>query len=245
MSNIQNIPTLTPDERKSRNAAKREKMLAFIASETWTDIATAAMLLNVSTNTAGVLLRALERDGLLKRETIPTGTPRAVWIVFGITPTGVNRSTASIASPEHQLGRLKSANIAHSLAVQRVRIIAERAGWRDFVPGRALYKKGLGLPIIPDALATDPQGRRVAIELERNVKSATRRAEVISGHVVAIAQRKHWHRVLYVCDDRTDKTRLRDQYMSLTEIKTPAGIAKFTDAHRERFEFINLIDFKG
>ena len=98
---------------------------------------------------------------------------------------------------------------------------------------------------MPDALGVDRDGQVVAIELERNVKSHKRRREVLSAHVLTMAQKTRWQRVIYVCDARCDASRLQALYMSLEELDTPGGRAPMTDAHRGRFSFVNLDDFKG
>lgn len=238
-----NLPILTPAERAARAGEKREQLLAFLAGEAWTDITTAALLLGVSANAAATTLRAMARDELIEREEIANG-PRAKAIIWGITANGIAAcSNAPVTTQEHRRGRLSATYLPHTIGVQRLRIIAERAGWRDWIPGRALYKAGL--LVVPDALGTDAQGLRVAIELERNVKNFKRRSEVIAGHILAIAQAKSWQRVLYVCDARCDATRLQSLYMSVDKIKTSGGETEFSDKHRARFQFVNISDFKG
>lgn len=238
------LPRLTPAERLQRQEEKRQLLLGFLASgETWTDLATAAYLWHLSPDAAATTLRGMIRDHLTVREDISTG-PRAVIPIYGITPNGIAYChEAPVAAQEYQQGRLLATNIPHQLALQRVRITAERAGWSHWQPGRLLY--GRGLPVVPDAIAIDPHGCCVAVEVERNVKSYKRRREVLSGHVLVIARKTNWQRVVYVCDARCDASRLQALYMSLDELETPGGRAPMTDMHRGRFSFINLADFNG
>lgn len=237
------LPTLTPRERRARQAAKRRRLLTFLVGECWTDLGNAARLWHLSLDAAATTLRAMTRDRLLVREDIAVGVKARI-AVYGITPDGI--ACCPEAPPnaaEFQLGRLQPSNIAHHLAVQRVRITAEAAGWKSWCPGRLLY--GNGLPVVPDALGVDRNGQVVAIELERNVKSLKRRREVLSRHVMVMARKAHWQRVVYVCDARCDASRLRELYLSLDQLDTPSGRAPMTDAHRARFSFINLPDFRG
>lgn len=238
------LPQMTPQQRRMRAEEKHQRLLAFLASgETWTDAGNAAQLWKLSIDAATTTLRAMVRHRMLVREDIPVGM-RATYPIYGISPDGIAAClVAAPNSPEHQQGRITGMNLAHHLAVQQVRIIAERAGWTLWTPGRHLYKTGL--TVVPDALGTDTEGQRVAIEMERNVKSLKRRREVISAHVLAIAQSKKWDRVLYVCDARCNAERLQELYMSIDYLDTPAGRTAMTDAHRSRFEFVNLSDFKG
>jgi hypothetical protein len=237
------LPTLTPKERRARQAAKRQRLLAFLIGECWTNQDNAARLWRLSQDAAATTLRAMARDRLIVREDIAVGV-RARIPVYGITPDGIACCPEAPAdAAEFQLGRLQPTNIAHHLAVQRVRIVAETAGWKSWRPGRLLY--GSGLRVVPDALGVDTNGQVVAIELERHAKSMKRRREVVSAHILTMAQKTHWQRVVYVCDARCDATRLRELYMSLDQLDTPSGRAPMTDVHRARFDFINLDDFTG
>jgi len=233
------LPSMTPAERAARSAEKREQLLAFLASEGWTDIPTAALLLQVQAKSLSRMLLKMQDEGLIVREEITVGPlKKCIW---GITPTGiVVCEAAPINSAEHQPGRLRGANLPHHTGVQQLRIRAERAGWTNWQPGRAFYKSGL--PVVPDAVATDPAGIVTAIELERHIKSTHRRAVVLAGHVICIVQ-KHWQRVQYVADGRCNAKRLQTLYMSQKQIQTPAGLAEFTDSHRKRFRFCDFNDF--
>lgn len=55
---------------------------------------------------------------------------------------------------------------SHRLDTQRMRLAAEKAGWTQWVPERAL--QGRGLKKVPDAAAIDTRGHLVAIEIERH-----------------------------------------------------------------------------
>jgi len=179
------LPAMTPAERMRRAQHKREKLLAFLSSEGWTDLKTAGLLLDVTPKSLSRLFLKMQAEGLLAREEISLGTSKTV--IWGITATGiVCCNSAEIDAAEHQLGRLRGANLPHHLGIQQLRIKAERAGWTNWKPGRLFYKTGL--PVVPDAVATDPAGIITAIELERNVKSAARRAEVLSGHVMCMVK---------------------------------------------------------
>lgn len=238
------LPSLTPEQRMARQESKRQRLLAFLSSgETWTDLGNAARLWRLSTDAAASTLRTMIRDRLIVRENIQIGV-KAKFAIYGLTPTGIAFcETAPPNAPEFQQGRIQPINIPHHLAVQRVRIAAEQAGWQAWQPGRNLYGKGHA--VVPDAVGVDPTGRCTAIEVERNVKSLKRRREVLSGHVLTMARKTHWQRVLYVCDARCDATRLQALYLSLDELDTPGGRTAMTESHRARFEFVNLKDFAG
>jgi hypothetical protein len=238
------LPNLTPAERMARSEEKRQALLRFLASgETWTTSTVAARIWSLSPQATHASLRAMARDRLLVADKVKTG-PRAVTMLWGITPDGIAECIdAAPTTAEYQIGRVAGANIPHTVCLQLARIKAESAGWTDWTPGAKLYSKGY--PVVPDAVGARPDGKRVAIEIERNVKSAKRRQEVLSGHVLNIAQNKLYTHVLYLCDARCRAERLKALYLSLDEMITPAGRAKFEDAHRARFNFINIEDFKG
>lgn len=239
------LPRLTHQQRLARRDEKQQLLLSFLAGgETWTDLTNAARLWRLSPDATSLTLKAMVRDRLLQREDIDIGFKIRRLTIYGVTPDGIACCrTAPADAVEHEQGRLTSRNVDHSLAVQRARMVAEAAGWTDWQPGRYWYNRGL--PVVPDAVARRPDGQRIAIEVERNVKSLKRRREVLSGHILSIAQRKQWDHVLYLCEARCSAARLRDLYLSLTELDTPAGRTEMTDHHRSRFQFMNLCDFNG
>lgn len=70
--------------------------------------------------------------------------------------------------PHFEPSKLAPVSVAHHLDIQMARLQAERQGWTGWVPGDRLPA---GLVMRPDAVAVDPQGNRIAIEIERHVKT--------------------------------------------------------------------------
>lgn len=229
-----------PAGRAARATAKRQAILDYLASETWSDTATIADMLGLSVMPAYRALNAAMRDGEVKRLDLQTGL-RSRIVIWGITPVGILHSNADPATTsEFEQSRVSPTHVAHKIGIQRMRNRALRAGWSDWRPSRELrYSE---YPCMPDAVATAPSGRRVAIEFERHVKSEKRREEILGKHILALSA-KHWQLVVYVADFRTDPARLRSRYLSTKKIRMPSGLTDLTDAHKARFRFVSLDDF--
>lgn len=85
--------------------------------------------------------------------------------------------------------RISEQNIRHQLDLQRLRLAAERKGWMEWTDGSRLGdipKDGKR----PDAIAIDPQARRVAIECERTLKTMKRYEQILVTYLRAIKSGK-------------------------------------------------------
>ena len=154
-----NIPRMTRAEIDARAEAKQALLLDFLASgEVWTTPMMIAALLGLSLRRAYALIERMERDSLLVLDRI---SPKQMLV--GITPTGLAYSThpAAAQTARFEPGRQSPQFIEHHLDTQRSRLQAEAAGW-TWEAGKLLYEKGWHK--VPDALATSPNGERVAIE---------------------------------------------------------------------------------
>jgi hypothetical protein len=117
----------------------------------------------------------MEKSGLLRRHRYQVlGGSFTIW---GITHNGQAMAfdpvEEQIISATFDPNRVSVALIQHQLDLQRLRLVAEGEGWGDWLDGdrmgsRSVFEKR------PDALATMPDGRRVAIECERSFKSLKR-----------------------------------------------------------------------
>ena len=99
----------------------------------------------------------------------------------------------------------------------------------------------------PDAVATNPKGLRVAIEIERTIKSR-KRYEKIIGLYLQMIRAGLIKRVDYVTPDPAVAPRLAAVIRSLQTVlvgpeQGPSQRVSITDAHRERFNFYSLEDW--
>lgn len=228
------IPKMTYEERQARAQAKKDTILAFLASgEVYTSVVVAAQVMVASPSAAERTLTGLVRDGALKFESHMVGSRKMH--LYGITPHGLALMDR-FDRPYFQLGRTNSAYIAHHLQTQRARLAAEEAGWTDWIPGKLLYNQGLKK--IPDAIVTSPSAERIAIEIENHVKSTKRLEEVVSAHLQSISK-KLWREVHYLTPDGL-ATRVAKAFENVKSVPVNGDRIQLEQVHRDRFCFYEL-----
>lgn len=229
------IPQMTYAERQARAAAKRKMLLRFLASgEVFTTVAISARLLSISDTSAERTLNALVRDGALKTEKhiIECRTTN----IYGISPHGLAMADMFEPRPFFELGRTAPNYIPHHLETQMARLAAEAAGFTKWLPGKTLHNTGLMK--IPDAICTSPAGRRVAIEIERFIKTPKRYAEVISAHLQSIAQ-KEWDEVVYLSPNQLH-VKIEKAFKKIEFVSVSGEKVQLDQRHYARFKFFDL-----
>lgn len=231
------LPRMTYAERQARNEAKRLLILRFLASgEVYTSVPIAALVMACSTSSAERTLAGLVRDGAVKTEAHFVQSRKLK--IYGATPHGLALA-GEFENQPFELGRVNSAYISHHLQTQMARMNAEAAGWADWKPGKVLHR--LGLKKVPDALVVSPAGKRVAIELERHVKTQKRYAEIISSHLQSITK-EHWDEVHYLCPSELVLP-LKKVFQKIETIPVFGERHNLEEKHRARFRFAALSDW--
>jgi len=116
------------------------------------------------------------------------------------------------------------------LDIQLARIKAEAAGWSNWISGKHLPSQ---LAKRPDALVANPFGEKVAVELERTIKSRQRLERIWSIYLQQIT-RKEIKMVHYVCPDAGFAKRLRRVFMLLKTIPVAGERVVLTEKHRSK-----------
>ena len=232
------LPKMTHAERCARAAAKQQILLEFLASGevyTTTDIATD--LLQITRRRAAACLAALERAGALKSETHSVNARQIK--IYGVTPHGLAMADAPASAPYFELGRTNPAWINHRLDTQRMRIHAEGASWSDWTPERALRLQSLKK--IPDAVATNPAGSRIAIEIERFAKTPKRYGELICAYLQEIKSGKY-EEVHFVSPPGIERL-IQNAFRKVESVKFNGEIVKLEAKHFARFKFFSFSDW--
>ncbi|WP_079415983.1 hypothetical protein [Thiomonas intermedia] len=232
-----NIPRMTRAQINARAEAKQQTVLDFLSSgEVWTTAVLLQMLLGLSVRRVHALAHRMERDGLLKSARVEGfGKLQLAW---GITPTGL--AFSENAAPDcPRFESLPSPQfMQHHLDTQRARLQAEAAGW-TWEPGKLLYAKGWQK--VPDALATSQQGERVAVEIERMIKTPLRYQQIIPAALKDI-KAGHYARVQYLSPQgRADA--VERALRRVEAVKVGGESVKLTPQHWARFNFKNLADW--
>lgn len=223
-------------ERMARSKEKKNLAVEFISSEVYTTRKIISELLNLSDTRARALMTALENDGLISSE-LHQLFGHSIKI-FGITQHG-NVMLGHFDKPVFQKGRGNSSHIEHTTQTQQIRILFEKAGW-SWTVGREFFRKGLTK--IPDGMATNPQGLRVAIELERHAKSMKRYADVVASHLHSSSKSVNlWDQIWYICPKDGLAERLQKMMSSIKKVIIRNQHVDVPEKlFQERFKFFDM-----
>ncbi len=243
----QNKLIADPAARAARSAEKQKIIVRWLQNEGFSTADVVAEVLGIHKNAVYRTLNHLADRGLITSERIkmPLGAqPAQIW---GLTPDGA--MSVINESGEYESfspGRVSVVTIQHSLDVQRTRLIAERSGWQNWRSEKALAKEGAkaGWRKIPDALATSPDGKVMAIEVERTAKTLKRYRDIVRDYLLMMRDGKV-QRVLYVCTGNVTAASLKIVISKVDYVTTDGQQVKVTDAHLARFGFIDLSEFGG
>ena len=224
------VPSANP-LKPSQWASVRFKntFIATLAIDTITGV-------RLSRNAVRQRIERMERDGLLKSARVEGfGKLSTAW---GITPTGIAFSEK--AAPDcPRFESLPSPQfMQHHLDTQRSRLQAEAAGW-TWEAGKLLYAKGWNK--VPDALAISPSGERVAVEIERTIKTPLRYQQIIPAALKDI-KAGHYARVQYLSPQGRADAVSRALHR-VESVKVGGEAVKLTPQHWARFSFANLADW--
>jgi hypothetical protein len=211
---------LTIQQARERNQEKARKVLRFLRTSIYSTADLLGEVMGVpSSKGVRKTLANMEQKQLIRRHTyLEFGGNLTLW---GITPTGQefslehgDESIPIFFNP----AKVSLARLQHYLCLQKIRIRAESAGWRNVIycDRPSVYKGNdshnqdtINEEIRPDLLATHPQNRIIAIEYERLLKWTPRYKEhVLPGHARRINAREY-AQVIWVCPNQTDEERLR------------------------------------
>lgn len=234
-------------EQDRIKAEKQSKILSFLLDEHFSTSTVLALLLNMTPNGVQRTLRRMEKAELIKAHTVDFELSSWNLKVWGLTPTGALLATDMSESLKFfEVGRIKPITIAHSLALQRVKVLSLSCGWDHWESSSRMLKKANESRStwvqIPDAVAHSPKGRKVAIELERTVKTPKRYVEILANYAEMISMGVV-DEVIYVCPEQLT-ARLERLFHRIEKIifkgkviPTPAGLL-------ERFYFSSYEDWE-
>lgn len=230
-----------PRERSARQLDKQNRVLRWLRINTWS---TAEILREVaglkSRQAASTTLSALARDGLVRVGTLAFefGRPIQVW---GITAHGAAMSAGPGEPIDIRLfeaSKIKLATFGHALDLQKLQLRAIRAGWQwhpvvgDYEKSEAKYA---------DAIAIRPNGDKVAIEVERTVKTVKRYSQILAAHLVARKDGK-WDLIYYLSPSDAIRDRVQRAYLEIHRVRWHGQNIEITDVHRRPFVFYSYDD---
>jgi hypothetical protein len=229
--------TLLPRHKAiEKHLLKINLILLFLRDEKWSHQNILQELLQLKSRQAThKTLLSMEAKNLVKRHLIKFsyGRPITVW---GITPHGVMMSFCESEPMSNvrafEPSKLKITQMNHTLDIQQTRIKTQVAGWKEFNTA-GFCKKNIKNP---DATARRPDGKVVAFEIERTIKSLRRYPDVLVSHLKGRKQGL-WDEIYYLCPDINIKARLIKAFDTIETAQHDGNIIKITKAHKDHFKF--------
>lgn len=228
------------EERQSRVNDKRDLILKYLRDEIWSSGENLARVIGVTRTAIYKTLPKLEKQGHIKSHYVPEMRMK----IWGITQMGLLYSWSDDEAIESRYGfepsKVKPLMMNHHLDLQHARFKAEKAGWKNWLPGSQLPK---GVAKRPDAVVDDiGRGRKVAIELERTIKTKKRYEVIFSNYLQAI-KRGEYHAVHYVCPDHGFAMRLKRMFGIIESVPVASERVQINQKHLARFPVFALEDW--
>lgn len=234
-------------ERDRIKAEKQSKVLSFLLEERFSTAAVLALLLKMNPNGVHRTLLKMEKEGLIKPHTVDFELSAWNLKIWGVTPTGALLA-ADIDEDLNffEVGRTKPITIAHSLALQRVKVIALSNRWVEWESSSKMLKKANKSRSIwiqvPDAVACSPKGRKVAIELERTVKTPKRYFEILANYAEMLSS-DVIAEVIYICPENIAK-RLERLFHRIEKIIFRGKVIPVPEGLLKRFYFVTYDEWE-
>lgn len=227
------------DERMSRQATRHRRVLCFLRDETWSSSSVLTELLGGTPALTSKTMSQLEHLGhVVRHQAEPLRQ-----LLWGITSHGLAHAWDDDAQMQFracfEASKLSPLAVPHHLDIQRARLMAARAGWSDWIPEALLPR---GLVKRPDAVVRASDGRRVAVEVERHVKTIKRYEAIFSAYLQAI-RRGEYDEVHYLVPDNKFAARLQRVFGLVTSVPVIGERVQLTEKHKARFIVYALQDW--
>ena len=225
-----------------RISEKRDLITTFLKSETFSTPDILSQVVGMKGQGAHATLKAMVRDGLLRCGELPTGNKMQV--IYGLTPHAAalasDFSTGEIVS-YFEPGKVSCWTLKHSLFIQKLRLQLESDGWTNWRSDRQCRREGQknAWLKVPDALAVNPEGERVALEVERSYKSLKRYPDIFSNYL-QMMRAGRLNKVHYYCFGAVTAKKMRDIFNSIKKIKIQGQDIALEVRHYQQFEFYDF-----
>jgi hypothetical protein len=226
-------------ERMQRQSVRHSLVMVFLRDETWTSSQVLTDLLGGSPALTSKTMAQLERHKYVIRQEVEPLRQ----VLWGITPHGLAHAwdddETMLKRAYFEPSKLSPLAIPHHLDIQRARLKAQRAGWSDWTPEPLLPR---GLAKRPDAVVVASDGRKIAVEIERHVKTVKRYEAIFSVYLQAI-RRGEYHEVHYLAESRKFAGRLQRVFGLVTSVPVVGERIQLTEKHKAKFIVVALEDW--
>lgn len=232
-------------KQSERIEEKQNIVLGFLAQEVFSTSEILGQLLNLSRTATYKTLKLMEKRDLIRMYPIEYElAQRGKQTIWGLTPQGALFATDfdSAKVDFYEAGRIATSTMAHSIAIQRVKVNGMAKGWTHWISSRRLRQlaaknKGKWRQI-PDAIAVSAEGKTVAFEIERTVKTPAR-YEVILGHYAKMLVDETVNDVFYIGPENIIK-RLQRLFSMIDKIIINAKAYPVHDNVRKHIHFLSF-----
>ncbi|EDX6769815.1 molybdopterin-guanine dinucleotide biosynthesis protein MobC, partial [Salmonella enterica subsp. enterica serovar Reading] len=198
-------------ERYARSTEKIRVLLNFLKEETYSDFQIIKLLFDFKSDRPLYrLLEKVEKMGLIQKHVHESRASRiSLW---GITTDGlavILTADDNIMPARFEPYRLTGWSLDHHLDNQLVRLTLEKNGATGWINGdRSTFLSQYSVKHRPDGLISLPDGRLIAVETERRIKTKARYQSIMASHLLAISDKK-WRYAFYVAPDEAKKRALK------------------------------------
>lgn len=225
-----------------RIAEKRQLILDWLKIEGHSSAEILSQVVGMKGQGAHNTLKAMQRDGLIRSEDLPTGAKMQV--IHGLTPHAamlasdfVNKEIVNYFEP----GRVSAWTLQHNLSIQKLRLQLQAEGWTNWKSDRQCKREGQQNQWlkVPDAIAVNPDGQQVAIEVERSYKSLKRYPEILANYLQMMKQ-EQVAAVHYYCIGQVTAEKMQAIFKSIKQIKIKGELVALQPHHYQQFQFLNF-----
>lgn len=190
------------------------------------------------------LLSKVEGMGLIQKHVLESLTMKiSLW---GITSDGL----AVVLTPDDAIfparfepSKITGWTLEHHLDNQLARIILEKRGASGWINGdRSGFLSRYQVRHRPDGLLTLPDGKVIAIETERRLKTKARYQSIIANHLLARTNKywKYWIYVFYLVPDQQKKRAIELLFDSIKHVIVNHQHIPLEARHRHVFRVYTL-----
>jgi hypothetical protein len=233
----------------ARSREKMNKILRFLKEETYTDLANLMLLFESEFKTPPPLYRVLEkliRLGLIEKHII--GSRCGNISLWGITMDGlavVCKPEDPVFPPNFVPSSVTGFVLEHHLDTQQARVLLEKKGATNWIKGdRKNFLHQFRVKHRPDGVITLPNGKRIAIEMERNLKTPRRYQAIMAGHLLAWSEGV-WSGIFYIVPHRQKKIALMKIFETTKCVIVNNSPVTLEQHHRDTFKFFTLDELKA
>lgn len=183
-------------------------------------------------------MQRLERADCVRHHVL-TG-PGQRLTLWGITHLGqalaFDLSTEMPVAATFEPSKVAYTTVPHHLDLQLIRMQAEQAGWTMWKHGDRMGTVGKD-DMRPDAVALDPLGKKVCIEVERFPKSYPRYRSILSSYLQSIRAEKY-SRVVWISPTDDMSHRVQKIILSIEKVPVDGRLVPIDPArHHKHLEF--------